>query len=252
MSLNVFLPYHRACCAVHGTDAAPLVFTATTAAYREGGGPALDGVSLTVNAGARTALVGPNGAGKSTLLKLAAGMINPTAGTVAVFGHEPGRCQHEVAYLPQRGDIEWTFPVTVRRFVLAGRYVHLGWLRRPGKADHRRVDEALELMGLTALAARPISQLSGGQQQRTLLARAIAHDARLLLLDEPLNAVDVRTRGIIHRFLDQLPAQGKTVVMATHDLGGLDRDFDQVVYLHEGRRIEAGEARNLSQSHRHD
>ncbi|MBI4769059.1 MAG: ATP-binding cassette domain-containing protein [Chloroflexi bacterium] len=232
--MNPHFPYgHRP-----HTEALPgapaLEARAVTAGYPGAARPALSGVEVRVPVGARMALVGPNGAGKSTLLKAAAGLLPIHSGQILIFGQPVPACHHRLAYLPQRGEVDWRFPVDLRRLVLTGRYVHLGWLRRPGPADHRITDEVLERLGLSALARRQIGQLSGGQQQRALLARALAQDADLLLLDEPLNAVDAETRTVIAGVLDDLRARGKTVVMATHDLGRLESDFDGALYLCEG------------------
>jgi ABC-type Mn2+/Zn2+ transport system ATPase subunit len=160
-------------------------------------------------------------------------------GEVLIYGRPLGGCRHRVAYLPQRSDIDWHFPIDVRRLVTTGRYVHLGWLRRPGREDRERVTQALAQLGLTALAGRQIGELSGGQQQRALLARALAQDADLLLLDEPLNAVDADTRAVVARVLLDLQRRGKTVIAATHDLGRLETDFDGAVYLADGREVPA-------------
>jgi manganese/zinc/iron transport system ATP- binding protein len=199
---------------------------------------ALRQIDLCVPVGAQVALVGANGAGKSTLLKAVAGLLPIRQGTIAIYGNPVGACHHRVAYLPQRGEIDWRFPISLRRLVLTGRYVHLGWFRRPTKADTAIADETIEQLGLTTLAERQIGQLSGGQQQRTLLARALAQEADLLLLDEPLNAVDAETRATISDVLRLLRLQGKTVLTATHDLGRLETDFDGALYLAEGREIE--------------
>jgi len=198
---------------------------------------ALREVSLRVPPGARVALVGPNGSGKSTLLKTAAGLLPVRGGRVRIYGNPPGACHHRVAYLPQRTEVDWRFPIDVRRLVLTGRYVHLGWLRRPGPDDWAIVDAALEQLGLSALAGRQVGQLSGGQQQRALLARALVQGADLLLLDEPLNAVDATTRAIVAETLAAAHAAGKTAVVATHDLGRLETDFDGAIYLSEGREV---------------
>ena len=199
--------------------------------------PALDGVSLQVPIGARIALVGANGAGKSTLLKLLAGLLPLRQGELRLFGHPPGACRQRVAYLAQRSETDWRFPMTVARLVGTGRYGHRGWLRGLGPADHQMVATVMAQLQIDHLAHRQIGQLSGGQQQRALLARALAQEADLLLLDEPLNAVDVETRAIIARVLDDLKAQQKTVLIATHDLGRLESDFDGALYLSEGRAI---------------
>jgi len=198
---------------------------------------ALHGVSLRVPSGRHVALVGPNGSGKSTLLKAIAGILPLCTGEIRVHGQPVAACLHRVAYLAQRGEINWRFSVDVAGLVMTGRYVHLGWLRRPGAADRRRVVEALDHLGITHLADRQIGQLSGGQQQRALLARALVQDADVLLLDEPLNAVDAETRAKVAEVMAELRASGKTVVAATHDLGRLETDYDAAVFLSEGHEV---------------
>ncbi len=198
---------------------------------------ALAGVSVRVERGSRTALIGPNGAGKSTLLKAVVGLLKPCGGSLRVFGHEVGRCVHQVAYLPQRSSLDWAFPVTVERLVMAGRYVHCGWLRGLTKDDRRLVAEALEKLGLSGLARRRISDLSGGQQQRALLARTLVHGAQLILLDEPLNAIDRTTRSYIDRVVDDLQREGKTVLMATHDVDRKEHGFDAVIAFEDGHQV---------------
>ena len=223
-----------------------------TLAYPGAAEPALQLERLTLPAGQRMALVGPNGSGKSTLLKAIAGMLRPQAGAVRVFGLPVGQCHHRVAYLAQRGEIDWRFPLTVRRLVLTGRYVHLGWLRRPGPADRELVQQTLDRMGIAYLAQRQIGALSGGQQQRALLARALAQQADLLLLDEPLNAVDAQTRLVLAAVLDQLVHAGKTIITATHDHGPRDEDFDQIIYLHQGRQVDGPVAHDHDHAHAPD
>ncbi len=198
---------------------------------------ALDNVSLQVVPGARIALVGPNGAGKSTLLKAIAGLLKIQDGSIQIYGQPVGAAPHRVAYLPQRGEIDWRFPISLRKLVLTGRYVHLGWFRRPTANDMKIADKMIERLGLASLADRQIGQLSGGQQQRALLARALTQEAELLLLDEPLNAVDSQTRAVIADVLNQLRNEGKTVLAATHDLGRLETDYDDAMYLAEGREV---------------
>ncbi len=200
----------------------------------------LKGVSLQVHVGARVALVGANGAGKSTLLKAVAGLLPVQSGEVRVYGNPVGACHHRVAYLPQRGEIDWRFPISLRRLVTTGRYVHLGWLKRPGREDREIVSNVMEDLGLSQLAERQIGQLSGGQQQRALLARALVQEGDLLLLDEPFNAVDAGTREMISGVLSELKGRGKTMVIATHDLAILASEFDGALYLREGREAEPG------------
>lgn len=201
--------------------------------------PALRDIRLHLPFGERAALVGANGAGKSTLLKAIAGLLPTPPGAVRIYGLPIGACHHRVAYLSQRSEIDWRFPISLRELVLTGRYVHLGWLARPRAADYELVDAMLEQVQLAPLAARQIGQLSGGQQQRALLARALAQEADLLLLDEPLTAVDAETRDLIGAVLKELRWAGKTMLAATHDLGRLDTDFDSALYLERGRLIAA-------------
>jgi manganese/zinc/iron transport system ATP- binding protein len=201
---------------------------------------ALDDVNLVIPHASRVALVGANGAGKSTLLKIAAGLLRSYTGEVTIYGNPPGGCHHRVAYLEQRADVEWRFPITVRRMVLTGRYVHCGWLRRPGPADREIADGAMKRLGIAELADRRICDLSGGQQQRALLARALTQESDLLLFDEPLNAVDAATRDIVFGVIDELRDSGKSIVMATHDLGRLTGNFDKVFHFDNGRVRTSG------------
>jgi ABC-type Mn2+/Zn2+ transport system ATPase subunit len=234
---GLYLPYGRRR-HVEGTPDAPAVLVRQLRAGHPGADTdALEGIDLSVPSGSRAALVGSNGAGKSTLLKAIAGLLPIRSGQIFVFGKPVGVCHQRVAYLPQRGDLDWRFPVSVRRLVLTGRYVHLGWLRRPSRADWAIADEMLEQLGIADLADRQIGELSGGQQQRALFARALAQQADLLLLDEPLNAVDTNTREVIANVLEKLHQQGKTFIIATHDLGRLEADFDQALYLSGGHIV---------------
>jgi manganese/zinc/iron transport system ATP- binding protein len=199
---------------------------------------ALDTVSLCVQGGTAVALVGGNGAGKSTLLKALAGLALPQSGRLRVFGRRVGECPQRVAYLPQRNEIDWRFPVSVERFLLTGRYVHLGWFRRPGPGDRRLVRDVADRLGLEELLGRQIGQLSGGQQQRILLGRALVQGADLLLLDEPLNAVDAETRDVIRAMVKELSRKQATVIVATHQQDWVSEDFRVVLHLREGRLVE--------------
>jgi len=200
--------------------------------------PALTDASCSIPVGVRAALVGANGSGKSTLLKAAAGLLEPAAGSIRVHGLPVGACHHRVAYLPQRGEIDWRFPISVRRLVLGGRHVHLGWLRRPGAGDRKITDQVMSRLGILDLAERQIGELSGGQQQRALLARALAQESDLLLLDEPFTAVDASTQEVVFDVLEELQRENKALVVATHDLERLAEEFDGVLYLKEGRLTE--------------
>lgn len=184
--------------------------------------PALEGVNLCVARGERVALVGPNGAGKSTLLKLVAGLLRPPdMGMVQVFGSPIDACHPHTAFLAQRTEVDWRFPVTARDVVMMGRYPHQGWMGQPAAEDARAVDAALDRVGLLGLARRPIGDLSGGQQQRAFLARAVAQEARLLLLDEPFAGLDTPSQGGVMDLLRELQAHGMTIVSSTHDLGSV-------------------------------
>jgi ABC-type Mn2+/Zn2+ transport system ATPase subunit len=228
---RLILPYTWCHCPAPGPDIPALVAEGLTVRYPGSTAPALVGLSVRIPAGARVALVGPNGAGKSTFLKTAAGLLRPCAGTLAVFGRPPGCCRRLVAYLPQRAELDWRFPISVRRLVLTGRYAALGWFRRPGRQDRAAVATALARMGLTGLADCPIGRLSGGQQQRVLLARMLVQEASLLLLDEPLTAVDAETRTAVLGVLDELAVAGRTCVVATHDPDLGDTCADTVIRL---------------------
>jgi ABC-type Mn2+/Zn2+ transport system ATPase subunit len=236
------LPYSR-CCLEPVPGARALDARAVTVRYLGLAEPALVDVHWCVPCGARAALVGPNGSGKSTLLKTVAGLLPFSSGEVQVYGRMVGACQHRVAYLPQRLAVDWRFPMSVRRLVLAGRYVHLGWLRRPSERDWEIVDEMLARVRLADLADRQIGELSGGQQQRALLARTLAQEADLLLLDEPLNAVDAQTRSIFDEVCDELRRAGKTLIMATHDIVGLEKRLDDILSLCAGRARSAASGR---------
>ena len=231
-------PYSRQKSDLMLTDAPALDIRNLSVGYRTSDQTrALDNVTLCVPKGKRIALVGPNGAGKSTLLKAVVGLLPILTGEINIFGQSITDCRQRVAYLPQRGEIDWRFPISLRKLVLTGRYVHLGWFKRPSTKDQGIADEMIGRLGLSALAERQIGQLSGGQQQRALLARALTQEADLLLLDEPLNAVDADTRAIISDVLDLLQSEGKTVVAATHDLGRLESDFDGALYLADGHEV---------------
>ena len=209
--------------------------------YPRSEAPAVCDVSFSVAQGSRVALIGANGAGKSTLLKAAAGLLPVAAGNIRVHGSVPGGCCHRVAYLAQRNDLDWRFPMTVRRFVLTGRYVHLGWFRRPHRDDLDIVDRMMALLQIADLADRRIEELSGGQQQRTLLARAMTQEADMLLLDEPFNAVDEQTRVVMREVLRALSQAGKTIVAATHDPREIEFEFDRVIRLSAGHQEQTPE-----------
>lgn len=201
------------------------------------GQEALQDVTLQVPHGARVAVVGPNGAGKSTLFKALVGLLPLRRGRVLIHGLPLGHHQDCVAYVPQREEVDWRFPVTVSDVVMMGRYGRLGWLRRPQKSDHLVVARCLEQMGIADLAHYPIGELSGGQQQRTFLARALAQEPHILLMDEPFAGVDVPTQEATLLLLDQLQAQQVTVMVSMHDLNLASSRFERVLLLN--RRVVA-------------
>ncbi|PID38956.1 MAG: manganese ABC transporter ATP-binding protein [Proteobacteria bacterium] len=179
------------------------------------------------------AIVGPNGAGKSTLLKAMLGLLRPIAGEVTILGRglDRGRRLLDVAYVPQRESVDWDFPTTALDVVAMGLYGQLGWFRRLRREHHERARACLAQMGIAELAERQIAELSGGQQQRVFLARALAQDARLYLMDEPFAGVDAATERAVLTQLRELRAAGKTVIAVHHDLGSVARTFDRAVLL---------------------
>jgi manganese/zinc/iron transport system ATP- binding protein len=205
--------------------------------YSSEGKFALKDFDINIPVGSSLALVGPNGAGKSTLFKAICGLLPVRKGHIRVFGHPLGACHHRVVYLPQRSEIDWHFPISVLDLVVMGRYVYLGWFKRPQKKDIEIARHALKEMNVSDLADRQISKLSGGQQQRVLIARALAQNADLLLLDEPLNAVDAGTRQTVGEVLHKIKAQGKTVIVATHYYDQEEGRYDKAIYLKDGKKI---------------
>jgi manganese/zinc/iron transport system ATP- binding protein len=200
-----------------------------TVAYGEK--PVLWDVDLLVPSGVLMAIVGPNGAGKSTLIKAIMGLVDSAAGQVLVHGEAYEDQRREVAYVPQRGTVDWDFPTSVLDVVMMGRYGELGWFRRPGSAEKRLAREALAKVEMEEYADRQISQLSGGQQQRVFLARALVQDARVYLMDEPFQGVDATTERAIVRVLQELREQGNTVVAVHHALQTVPEYFDEVMIL---------------------
>ena len=191
---------------------------------------ALQNINFTVQQGERIAVVGPNGAGKSTLFKLVVGTVKPSEGQVHIFGHGPDGhiC---IGYVPQRNEIDWSFPVTVEDVVMMGRVGQIGLFRWPRRADWEIVQRSLDRVEATHLAKKQIGELSGGQQQRIFIARALAQEAELLLLDEPLNGLDLPSQQTIFNILDKVRPDGVTVLVATHDLQLAADRFDKIMLL---------------------
>ena len=208
-----------------------------TVAYRES--PVLWDIDLDVPSGALMAIVGPNGAGKTTLIQAILSLIKPAAGQIRIFGQPYRSVASSVGYVPQRGSVDWDFPTSVMDVVLMGLYGRLGWVRRPGRNERTEAMAALAQVGMAELAHRQISQLSGGQQQRVFLARALVQDARIYLMDEPLQGVDATTERTIIELLRTLQSLGKTVMVVHHDLQTVSSYFDEVLLLNV-RRIASG------------
>ena len=196
-------------------------------------------IDLDVPECVRCAIAGPNGAGKSTLLKGILGLLKPVSGAVLLWGKPLSAVHKQIAYVPQRGSVHWDFPTTVFDVVLMGRYAYLGLVHRPGKEDRALAMEALDKMKMADFADRQISELSGGQKQRVFIARALAQDAQLYIMDEPLAGVDETTERIImDKFMD-LQKEKRTVIAVHHDLSTLDAYFDYLVVLN--RTVKASD-----------
>lgn len=231
----------------------PCVVENISAAYRDR--LALSGVSFTVPSGEIMAILGPNGAGKSTLIKAMLELIPRVSGKAEFFGKNLSRVRKRIAYMPQSASIDWDFPARVKDVVLMGTYTHLGWLRRPGKKEHQAALAAMEQLDISDLANRQISELSGGQKQRTFVARALAADADLLVMDEPFAGVDMKSEKTILQVLRSLASSGKTVLLVHHDLATVREFCSSVLLLREGNLVASGPldttftAKNISQAY---
>ena len=197
------------------------------------GNAALESINLELGPGTLVGVAGPNGSGKSTLLKTILGLVRPWRGSVELFGKDANGSRNRVAYAPQSELVDWDFPVTVRDVVMMGRYGRLGLLRRPGAADRDAVASALAELHLDALAGRQISELSGGQQRRMLIARALAQEADLLLFDEPMVGLDATNQHELLELFERLRSDGKTLLVATHDLSCVAACFDLTLLLNK-------------------
>ena len=210
-------------------EPARLDFQAVSLAYQ--GKLVVERLSFQVAHGERIALVGPNGAGKSTVFKALAGLLPIQEGQILIHGRPLGLHQDCVAYIPQREEVDWRFPVTVEDVVTMGRFGRVGWLRPPTRMDREIVRGCMDQMGITNLSNRPISELSGGQQQRVFLARALAQEPHILLMDEPFNGIDVSTQEILFELLEGLRKQHVTVIVSTHDLTMAAQRFDRILLI---------------------
>ena len=226
---------------------AALVLDGVTAAYERE--PVLLGVTGVVPVGGSLALIGPNGAGKSTLIKAILGIVPVVAGTIEVLGTTAERARSSVAYVPQADQLDRNFPVSVLQVVLMGRYRRIGWGRRPSSAHRAAAMAALAEVGLAERADDLFGVLSGGQRQRVLLARAVAQEARLLLLDEPFNGVDATTTDALLAVLGRLRASGVAVVMSTHDLSVAHLACDEACLLNRHQVAFGSIAEALTADH---
>ncbi len=200
----------------------------------------LEDISFCTHCGRRVALIGPNGAGKSTLLNVLAGLMRPRVGSVLWNGRPLHETPHEIAFMPQRSEVNWAFPITVRQLVEMGRYPALGNWRAMRRHDREIVDKSLETLKLEHLQRRQIGELSGGQQQRVFLARALAQEAHILLLDEPFTGLDMPGTESLGRLLKSLAAEGRLVIASHHDLATAPLIFDRALLLN--RRLMASGA----------
>ena len=192
---------------------------------------ALEHINFATECGRSLALIGPNGAGKSTLLKALAGLLHADSGKILWRGTKLTQSSREIAYLPQRGDVDWQFPITVRGLVEMGRYPNLGWWKRYSQHDEEIVERALTAMKLLDLQHRQISALSGGQQQRTFIARALAQEAHVLLLDEPFTGLDKPAQEALSQLFRELTKEGRLLIASHHDLQTVEKVFDDVLLI---------------------
>jgi len=210
-------------------ESARLVFEDVTAGY--GQSPVLNGISLEIPQGLHVAVVGPNGAGKTTLFKTLVNLLPVWSGRILIHGRSFGQHQDCIAYIPQRGEVDWRFPVTVEDVVIMGRYAKTGMFHRPNTKDHNVVQNCMQRLGILEIAKKRINELSGGQQQRTFLARALAQEPHILLMDEPFTGIDFNTQETTLGIVDSLREGGVTVMVATHDLNMASEHFDRIILL---------------------
>lgn len=216
-----------------------------TAAYDRQ--PVLWDLDLNIPKGSLMGIVGPNGAGKSTLLKIILNLLAPVSGRIrfSIDGEtDAKKARRKIAYVPQNGSVNWDFPATVKDIVLMGRYGHIGWCRAPSQGDRLIAEEMIARVGMDSYKDRQINELSGGQQQRVFLARALAQEASVYLLDEPFKGVDMQTEKIIVRILKEMESRGKTILVVHHALRTVPLYFDHVAMINR-RLIAAGSVRDV-------
>jgi manganese/iron transport system ATP-binding protein len=218
----------------HGGPEAGIAVTNATVTYRNGH-TALRDASFEIPTGTITALVGVNGSGKSTLFKSIMGFVPVSGGSISILGQSVATAlkRNVVAYVPQSEDVDWNFPVLVEDVVMMGRYGHMNFLRMPKRADHEAVAAALARVDMSAFRKRQIGELSGGQKKRVFLARALAQDGRVILLDEPFTGVDVKTEDAIVKLLRGLRDEGRVILVSTHNLGSVPEFCDRAVLLNQ-------------------
>ena len=202
-----------------------------TVAYQ--GKIAIENINLKLKRASRTAIVGPNGAGKSTLIKAILSLEKRVTGQVSIEGDDSKKARQKIAYVPQKGDVNWDFPTTVLDVVIMGRYSHMGWFKRPSKEDKDIALNALKAMKMIKFKDRQISQLSGGQRQRVFLARAMAEEADIYIMDEPLQGIDIKTEALIMETIKNLQQKGKTFLIVHHNLSTVSDYFDHVIMLNQ-------------------
>jgi ABC-type Mn2+/Zn2+ transport system ATPase subunit len=229
---------------MHAAPESPARLEVDNISVAYNGTPVLRGVTFQIPHGARVAVVGPNGAGKSTLFKTLVGLLPLREGKIFIHGLPLGHHLDCVAYVPQREEVDWRFPVTVMDVVLMGRFGRLKWLEHPGRADRQAALRSLEQMGIADLAGESIRELSGGQQQRVFLARALTQEPHIFLMDEPFTSVDATTQEATLQLLDHLEKQHVTVLISTHDLNLASSRFHSVLLLNR-RLIAYGEPQQV-------
>ncbi|MBX3081566.1 MAG: metal ABC transporter ATP-binding protein [Anaerolineae bacterium] len=219
----------------HPADDRPITLEVRNLSAGYGDTVTLSDVSFAIRRGERIGLLGPNGAGKSTLFKAIMGIVPPISGDILIHQQPVSQATTRVAYVPQFEEIDWKFPVTVYDVVMMGRTRHIGWLRwsRKGDVHDRMVWDALARVQMTPFANHQISELSGGQKRRVFIARALAQEANILLLDEPFAGVDANAQNIIFNVLEALCNDGVTILLATHDLGMAATHFDKLILLNK-------------------
>lgn len=195
--------------------------------------PVIKGIDLSIEIGNIIGVVGPNGAGKSTLFKGILGLLQPDSGEVEIFGRPVKESLSKVTYIPQKEQFDWDFPINVFELTMMGRYSHMSYFGRPSADDKRIVHESLEKVGMTKYSETQIRNLSGGQQQRVFIARALAQQSDLLMLDEPFVGVDAKTEEVILQLMKELKSEGKTVMIVHHDLGRVREYFDKLILINQ-------------------